>query len=201
MLASGIKSRPVYGRLTSNPQARSNIMVADAEGALAVLDMVADAPDGFWARTHILYVPGGSAAQDHGAKLAALAPFSWHESPTVPAMLPRLRALLGAARMGTQLYLAGTEPLIGEGIRVAGEFGVDHAGVRTEHRGSLARRVQCVHCKGITESVTMSIVPCAHCGRHLFVRDHYSRRIGAFQGVMIDAEKPGDRPPAEELYR
>jgi hypothetical protein len=28
----------------------------------------------------------------------------------------------------------------------------------------------------------------------LLVRDHYSRRIGAFQGVCIDAEVPGELP-------
>jgi hypothetical protein len=28
----------------------------------------------------------------------------------------------------------------------------------------------------------------------LLVRDHYSWRIGAFQGVCIDAENPGEVP-------
>jgi hypothetical protein len=32
------------------------------------------------------------------------------------------------------------------------------------------------------------------------VRDHYSRRIGAFQGVNVDAEVPGNVPPTQELY-
>jgi hypothetical protein len=31
----------------------------------------------------------------------------------------------------------------------------------------------------------------------LLVRDHYSRRYGAFMGVNIDAEDPGVVPPAE----
>lgn len=33
----------------------------------------------------------------------------------------------------------------------------------------------------------------------LLVRDHYSRRIGTFQGVRIDAEAPGAVPPAQAL--
>jgi hypothetical protein len=41
---------------------------------------------------------------------------------------------------------------------------------------------------------------CSHCGLNLFVRDHYSRRIAAFQGVCIDAENPGNVPPSTELY-
>jgi hypothetical protein len=35
----------------------------------------------------------------------------------------------------------------------------------------------------------------------LLVRDHYSRRLAAFQGVCIDAEVPGDVPPVEEAFR
>jgi dimethylamine monooxygenase subunit C len=32
------------------------------------------------------------------------------------------------------------------------------------------------------------------------VRDHYSRRLAAFQGVCIDAEEPGSAPPPEEMF-
>ena len=79
-------------------------------------------------------------------------------------------------------------------MKVALEAGIDHTSMQTEHRGSEARRVQCVHCKGITETVTTQPVTCAHCGLTLLVRDHYSRRIAAFQGVCIDAEEPGVVP-------
>jgi hypothetical protein len=43
-------------------------------------------------------------------------------------------------------------------------------------------------------------VKCAGCGRHLFVRDHYSRRLAAYMGVMADAEAPGELPPIEEVF-
>jgi hypothetical protein len=102
--------------------------------------------------------------------------------------------------MGTRLYVAGTEGFIGQALQVAMELGVDPASVLTEHCGSLARRVQCVHCKGITENVTANPVSCSRCGLALFVRDHYSRRIGAFQGVNIDAEAPGTAPAPEEKF-
>jgi predicted RNA-binding Zn-ribbon protein involved in translation (DUF1610 family) len=102
--------------------------------------------------------------------------------------------------MGTQLYAAGSEGFIGQVLQVASEAGMDVQSVSTEHRGTLARRVQCVHCKGITENVSSSPFRCTHCGLALFVRDHYSRRIGAFQGVNVDAEVPGSIPPSRELY-
>jgi len=55
--------------------------------------------------------------------------------------------------------------------------------------------------KGITEDVISDPFVCSHCGLNLFVRDHYSRRLAAFQGVCIDAEDPGNIPDSVELYK
>jgi DNA-directed RNA polymerase subunit RPC12/RpoP len=96
--------------------------------------------------------------------------------------------------------LAGTEGLSGQAKKVAADYGIHHDAIMTEHRGSMARRVQCVHCKGITEEVKTQPVICSHCGLRLLVRDHYSRRIAAFQGVCIDAEQPGSAPPMQEMF-
>jgi hypothetical protein len=85
-------------------------------------------------------------------------------------------------------------------MKVALEEGIDFGSIVTEHRGSEARRVQCVHCKGITDNVTTQPFICSHCGLTLLVRDHYSRRLAAFQGVCIDAEEPGSAPPPEVRF-
>jgi len=71
--------------------------------------------------------------------------------------------------------------------------------VLREHAGSFVRRVWCVHCDGYTENVTQRVFDCPHCARTLVVRDHYSRRLAAFQAVKADAEVPGELPEAEEL--
>ena len=199
MIVPSIKSRPIYGTLTPRP-GNHHILVADADGALAILEMAGRAPVDLLPRASINYV-AGHAGPEHALRLQALAPASFHLSPTIPALLPRLAQSFANARMGTRLYLAGTEGLIGQAMRLAMDAGIDHASIETEHRGSLARRLQCVHCKGITEDVTTQPAICAHCGLTLFVRDHYSRRIAAFQGVCIDAEVPGDVPPTEEVFR
>jgi hypothetical protein len=102
--------------------------------------------------------------------------------------------------MGLQVYLTGTEGLIGQAMNEATAVGLPHTAIQTEHRGSVARRLQCVHCKGITEDVSTDPFVCSHCGLNLFVRDHYSRRLAAFQGVCIDAEDPGNVPDPVELY-
>jgi hypothetical protein len=132
--------------------------------------------------------------------LAALGADIFWKAPTLQPLMFRLRACLESATMGTRIYISGTEGFIGQIVQVALDFGVDFNSLKTEHRGSLARRVQCVHCKGITDNVTTSPVICTHCGLPLLVRDHYSRRLGAFQGVNIDAEEPGTAPEPEEIF-
>jgi len=200
MLVKGIKSRPVYSPLVARP-GKLHLFVADAEGAAAILDLAKTAPDGFFEKAHIIYVPRQAAGRGLDKALAALKPGSFYVGPTIAAALPRLRQTLATAHMGTQIYLAGTEGLVGQAMLAALEAGVDFASIQTEHRGSEARRVQCVHCKGITEDVTTQPVSCSHCGLSLLVRDHYSRRIGAFQGVCIDAEETGTAPAPEEVFK
>ncbi|MCZ8333161.1 MAG: dimethylamine monooxygenase subunit DmmA family protein [Rhodobacteraceae bacterium] len=197
-----IRSRPVYGVL--QPRAgTAHLCVADGEGAGAIRDLFAkagaDAP-AMLTKTHIIYVPGANGT-DEFASLEALGAAQCHRSPSFWAAESRLRKVLADAHMGLQVYLAGTETLIGLAQRDVMEAGLPHDAVQTEHRGSLSRRVQCVHCKGITENVTTDPYVCSHCGLNLFVRDHYSRRLAAFQGVNIDAEEPGNVPPAVERFK
>jgi predicted RNA-binding Zn-ribbon protein involved in translation (DUF1610 family) len=199
MLVSGIKSRPVHGRLTPDAHAKSHMVAAEGEGARAVLDFAAEAPAEALSRTTILYAAGGSG-DTHAAALRALSVDYLHEFPTIPTLLVRLDGALATAKMGTRLYVSGSEGFIGQVIQRAMAHGVDHRSIITEHRGSLARRIQCTHCKGIMDGVTANIVRCAHCGLNLLVRDHYSRRLGAFMAVCADAEAPGSLPPVEHIF-
>jgi predicted RNA-binding Zn-ribbon protein involved in translation (DUF1610 family) len=200
MLVAGIKSRPVYGGLNVDANARRHLFALEGEGALALMEAAAKAGNNFLKTAGVLYVATGSRAAEHDKALAALGPDTIWQAPSVPVLLNRLNVMLGQTHMGTRLYLAGTEGFIGLAMQVALNHGIDHGSIRCEHRGSMARRVQCVHCKGITENVTTSPYICTHCGLSLLVRDHYSRRIGAFQGVNIDAEEPGTAPHPEELF-
>jgi len=199
MTAKTILSRPVYGTLSPQP-GKHHLFIADAEGAAAILDMAKTAPEGFFANAHIMFVPGDTGAK-YVEPLRKLQPAQFYEGPSIASALPRLRQTLATAHMGLRVYLSGTEGLIGQAMQAALEAGIDHTSIQTEQRGSLARRVQCVHCKGITENVTTQPATCSHCGLLLLVRDHYSRRIAAFQGVCINAEDPTENPPKEEIFR
>jgi len=50
------------------------------------------------------------------------------------------------------------------------------------------------------EDVRTNIVRCPGCARWLLVRDHYSRRLAAYMGVMADAEAPGELPAIKEVF-
>lgn len=193
-----IKSRPVYGTLVLT-RARYHLLVADADGGAAIMRLLADVPSDTLASTEIIYIRGGSG-RDHGDELEALGCPRLYIGPTIDAALPRLRRSLVGMRTGTQIYLAGSESAIGRAMQACMETGLDYQSLQTEHRGTLARRVQCVHCKGITEDVLTQPVSCSHCGLLLLVRDHYSRRLAAFQGVNINAEDPSYIPEKVELF-
>ena len=197
-----ILSRPVYGELAPRT-GPGHLMVADGVGAEALVNLVSKAVDGadaMLAHSHIIYVPGPDG-KDLTLLLRRLGAAQFFRAPTFAAALPRLKKVLADAHMGLQIYLSGTEGLIGQVQREVVEAGLPHTAVQAEQRGSTVRRVQCVHCKGITEHVRTDPFKCTHCGLNLFVRDHYSRRIAAFQGVNIDAEDPGIVPPAVERFK
>jgi len=190
-----IKSRPVWGTLT--PRAGSaHLFIADAHGAESILEL-AKQDAGLMATGHIIYIPKGEGFSD---ALRALQPAQYYEGPTYPASVQRIRHVLKEAKMGLQVYLTGTEGVMGQALNECIQAGIEHSAIQTEHRGSVARRMQCVHCKGVTEDVEIDPFVCSHCGLNLFVRDHYSRRLAAYQGVCIDAEDPGNVPPSKGIY-
>jgi hypothetical protein len=196
-----IRSRPVYAPLQPRP-GTLHLIVADDEGGDAVIEMLAKSADAtaMLAAAHIMYCPGPTGT-DQSQALSALGAAQFFRAPTIPALLPRLQRVLSDAHMGMQFYLAGTEGLIGQAEREIMATGFPYNAIQKEHRGSTLRRVQCVHCKGITENVATDPFACSHCGLSLFVRDHYSRRIAAFQGVNIDAEDPGQVPESVVRFK
>jgi DNA-directed RNA polymerase subunit RPC12/RpoP len=196
-----MKSRPRYGVL--EPRAGAfHLIVADGEGADAVTRMLEKSTDagGLLAAAHVMYCPGPNGT-DLTERLQTLGARQFFRAPTIPALLPRLQRVLSDAHMGSQFYLAGTEGLMGQAEREIMLTGFPFKAIQKEHRGSTLRRVQCVHCKGITENVATDPFRCSHCGLNLFVRDHYSRRIAAFQGVNIDAEDPGQVPESVMRFK
>jgi hypothetical protein len=202
MLVTGIKSKPVYAPLSADLGGRYHLMLGRGPGAAALLRVLAEIRDAAvpaLQKTRVLLVPDADAplttvAFDHlGLGLVSLF------RDTAP-LLDAFRLVLGESLMGTRLYVAGPESFIGLVMKNALEFDLNKDEIRAEEVGTLARRVYCIHCRTTTENVRSNVVSCTGCARWLLVRDHYSRRLAAYMGVMVDAEAPGELPPIKETY-
>jgi dimethylamine monooxygenase subunit C len=203
MLITGIRSKPVYAPLQPDLGGRYHVMVGHGVGAAPLARLVGDlkaaAPEAI-ARTRVWYVldpaaPHSTAEAFRAAGVAELRTFEG-----VDALLADLTAALDQALMGTRLYVAGPESFMGLVMRIAHDFNLAGDEVRAEECGTLARRVHCIHCRATIENVRTNIVECRGCRRWLVVRDHYSRRLAAYMGVMVDAEVPGDRPEIKDAF-
>jgi NAD(P)H-flavin reductase len=211
MLVTGIKSKPVYAPLQADTRGRYHLMLGMGVGAAPLLRVIAEmqsAAARVLMNTRVLYVPGGgdaraaadpsSAAEIEQFRAAAVG--NVQAFPGTPALLEEFRSTLGKSLMGTRLYVAGPESFIGLVMKIALEFNLNKDEIRAEECGTLARRVYCIHCRVTTENVRTNIVRCVECDRWLLVRDHYSRRLAAYMGVMVDAEAPGELPPLKEVF-
>ena len=193
---SSIKSRPTYRKLALDPEGARHLLLVDR--AEIPPEAFADGP-GLAGPVETWLMAGTSRAIPGPLEPDAPAPMQ-RAFRSRPHMLERLAHRLGAETMGLRLYAVGTEDFVWDVQRAGIEAGLSAPEIHLTHVGSLRRRVICVHCHTVTEGVTTSIVPCPGCGAHLFVRDHFSRRLGGFQGVQVDAEAPGAIPPAEQAF-
>ena len=200
MLITGIKSKPVYAPLQPDLRGRYHLMVGHGVGGeplMRVLGELQAAAPASAARTRILYVADAAASVVDRVRCANVADTQLFEHSD--ALLAALEAILATSLMGTRLYVAGPESFMGLVMRLALQFNLNKDEVRAEECGTLARRVYCIHCRAASENVRTNITQCA-CGRWLIVRDHYSRRLAAYMGVMVDAEVPGERPAIKEVF-
>jgi hypothetical protein len=200
MLVTGIKSKPVYAPLQADTRGRYHLMLGMGVGAGPLLRVIAEmqsAAAQSLKNTRVLYVPDSESPAERfrAAGLGDVQSFT-----DTPALLERFRAVLVQSLMGTRLYVAGPESFIGLAMKIALEFNLNKDEIRAEECGTLARRVYCIHCRTTMENVRTNIVRCTECERWLLVRDHYSRRLAAYMGVMVDAEAPGELPPIKEVF-
>jgi dimethylamine monooxygenase subunit C len=207
MLVTGIKSKPVYAPLRADPRGRYHLMLGLGVGEVALLrvlrEMQESAVEGL-SRTRVLLIPapavGGPSTPAAQREIESLPLQEVRAFPDVAALLGEFKSLLADSLMGTRLYVAGPESFIGLAMKIALEYNLNKDEIRAEELGSLARRVYCIHCRTTAENVRTNIVRCPGCERSLLVRDHYSRRLAAYMGVMVDAEAPGELPPVKEVF-
>ncbi|THK41145.1 hypothetical protein E8Q33_10135 [Methylophaga sp. SB9B] len=193
-----IKSKPIYGTLVWQEHAMHHVVIAEGEGGKALLKLFQQKLPR--EPLSVLYLAADPQAEKYAVTVQKVVNEPITLSDSQAELLDALKTTLDSCYMGTQFYVAGTEGFIWAVAGVLREAGVDDKNVFKELCGSLGRRLYCVHCKTTNENVHHNIHVCTGCGRHLIVREHFSRLMGAYMGFMIDAEVPGEIPAAEEIY-
>lgn len=193
-----IRSKPQYDGLAWNEKAVLHVVVAQDEGGMALLRAFEQQYPRESVR--VIYSAEAPSAQHYVEVLKHKLGSDLEVCASEAEALATLAAALPSCRMGTQFYVAGTETFVWNVSKALYTVGVQNGDVRKEVIGTLARPLYCVHCKTITRDVRHNIADCSGCGRKLFVRDHFSRRLGAYMGFMVDAEEPGNVPAIEEVY-
>lgn len=196
MLITGIKSRPTYDVLMPLTEGKHHLVAGQGSGGEALIRLLKDMPSD--ASIQVLYSIESFSGRYYQDQLQSLN-IDLQLYPSNQDLVNDLHDILANAKMGTRLYLAGSESFIGITMQAATLINLNKDEVLREHCGSFVRRVWCVHCDGYSENVTQRVFNCPHCATTLVVRDHYSRRLAAFQAVKADAEVSGEFPQAEEL--
>jgi ferredoxin-NADP reductase len=195
-----IKSKPIYDTFVWKEKATSHLVIAQSQGGMSVLKL--------FQQMHpkqpvtVLYVidADNDSGRDFSNTLKKVVQDDLKLFHSEDDILNDLTSILPMKRMGLRIYVAGSEGFIWSVAQAVKAFGVEDADIMKEITGTLARSVYCVHCKAITHNITTNIGKCSGCDRMLFVRDHFSRNLGAYMGLMIDAESPGEIPEIEEIY-
>ncbi|TBU89237.1 dimethylamine monooxygenase subunit DmmA family protein [Phytopseudomonas dryadis] len=107
----------------------------------------------------------------------------------LPELERHLRSLLDQACAGTRLCVLGDETFLWR-IQALGR----RAGLLGEEielvRLGQGRTLYCVHC-GTRQAIdSRDEVACRSCHVQLFVREHFSQRLGAYMGVCVDPDAP-----------
>jgi ferredoxin-NADP reductase len=198
MLITGIRSRPTYTTLVPDLAGRYHLLTGQGSGGAALLRLLQALPE--TADFHVIYASESRSGKDFRDELRRRCRTNLSLLATQGEAVAAVDRTLSGCKMGTRLYVAGSESFIGSIVQTTARYNLNADEVQRERCGSSARRVYCVHCRTSNEDVTTNIVKCVGCARNLLVRDHYSRRLGAYMGVMADAETPGVLPPIVEVF-
>jgi hypothetical protein len=177
-------SKPIFEELNWS-SSRDHAVVVDGHGISALKRLLSAEGNPCLSTVTVFLGPGDSEAeltheQVDGAKI-----FTFEEENE---LLDSFKVYLGSASIETHVYVAGVDAFIGKVAAVAYASGVAQDSLSAEETGPSLRAAQCVHCKGISQ-VKWRVFDCPFCNTTLSVRDHYSKRLGAYQAVMISAQE------------
>ncbi|MFK3795691.1 MULTISPECIES: dimethylamine monooxygenase subunit DmmA family protein [unclassified Pseudomonas] len=108
----------------------------------------------------------------------------------------RLGRCLATCTVGTRLYLVGDEAFIWRIHALARSAGLQDDEIDMTLSVPGVRTVYCVHCGQRQPGTQQDSLQCSGCRVLLEIREHFSRRLGAYLGVCGNPDQPyaGFRP-------
>ncbi|MGY4494670.1 dimethylamine monooxygenase subunit DmmA family protein [Pseudomonas sp. TE3610] len=124
------------------------------------------------------------------AELAAQLPSALLLEGSATGVEPQLAEHLRHSHVGSHLYLIGEEAFIWHLHALARSAGLGAEEISAWADPTGLRRLYCVHCATLQEAEPTVQLICQHCSVRLAVREHFSRRLGAYMAVCADADQP-----------
>lgn len=180
-MATLSSSQPVYRSLQADPLGCTHLLIAQALSATDALTC-AEQMVPLQARLSI-WTLGGIAPPVPDVAVTGFA--------DAASLLQALHGYLQAAPMGLRLYAIGAEPMLCRIAAQAAAFDLLPPALQLQQAGAARRRVYGLCCRQWTETTTAGRVTCGSCGSALDVRDHFSRRLAAYMGVLARSAHDG----------
>jgi hypothetical protein len=147
--------------------------------------------------THHLMVSQGRGCTEQARICASLnssavpmTHLSLSDYPSSAELQRAMLSILREATVGLRIYLLGNEDFIWPLHALARVAGLQPEEIQVIPSASCGHAIYCVHCSTTQHGALDSPHTCTECGVVLEVRQHFSRRLGAYLGVCADARQP-----------
>lgn len=164
------KSVPYYPPMAINPDARRHLVISDGS----------DLP-----RTQALVSRLAQTPRVDSLVLGA------SDTPSLQSLLQVLAQWFAGLHVGVQLHVLGSEAFLWTIHAQATAHGLSNEEISLcSPTDAVQRLVYCVHCANVHNHPLADAVKCPACAVALEVREHFSRRLGAYLGVCRNADAP-----------
>lgn len=176
-VAERLFSKPAYAAVVSAPPAARRLLVVQDVGLAEAAEL------------HGQLSVDGKAPELLSLRGEAPWAGGQRSSGDIDLLEVHLLTLLSSAPVGTRLYACGDESFVWRIYRLARSSGLLAEEIELVKAGS-RRELYCVHCATLQSIGDEDEATCHGCGVHLTVREHFSRRLGAYMGVCLNPDQP-----------
>lgn len=176
------RDTPLYTELVPTEAVNQHIIASNCNNIISLLDFIQKLPPLALCIIH-LEIDGDNIMGLDGLRIDEKCQLIMHRPQN--GITRAILNTLDNSRMGTMVYFSGDEVFIWSMMKLANKVGLTDDNIILNKCG-FKRNVYCAHCSTINITDNSSIIQCNTCGTSLLVRNHFSRRMGAYLGARAD---------------